>query len=57
MQTENQKLLQRDTIPKPGGLGLYVRGEERSVRCLSNVCPMFVQSLFNIRSIWAGPYL
>jgi hypothetical protein len=21
MQTENQKLLQRDTIPKPGGLG------------------------------------
>ena len=48
MRTEKQKLLQRDTIPKPGGLGLYVRGEERSVRCLSNVRSKSVQYSFNL---------
>ena len=39
--------LERDTIPKPVGLGTRIQ----SITLLFDACPMYVRSLFNVCSI------
>ena len=40
-----ERCFQKDTIPKPGGLGSSAMHGGLAVRCLSGACPGFVRDL------------